>query len=88
MKTLMTKKKQMIDSEQKNKLEFFLSQEIQHIANEFEEFKKLTFDSQVSSWSFASNIQYVVANNSKFWCDCVSYANYKFFILGHAIERQ
>ena len=48
MKTLMTKKKQMIDSEQKNKLEFFLSQEIQHIANEFEEFKKLTFDSQVS----------------------------------------
>ena len=49
MKTLMTKKKQMIDSEQKNKLEFFLSQEIQHIANEFEEFKKLTFDSQVSS---------------------------------------
>ena len=47
MKTLMTNKKQKITLEQKSKLEFFLSQEMQHIANEFEEFKKLTFDSQV-----------------------------------------
>ena len=47
MKSLMTNKKQKITSEEKNKLEFFLSQEMQHIANEFEEFKKLTFESQV-----------------------------------------
>ena len=51
MKIYMKAKKQKVSSEQISKLEFFLGQDMQHIANEFEEFKKLTFDSQVSSRS-------------------------------------
>ena len=52
MKNLMETKKQKISSEQISKLEFFLGQEMQHIANQFAEFEKdkltkhdsLTFD--------------------------------------------